>query len=261
MPALGYHVPLSSVESDHRDFDAVDFNAEYLGWIPTGSMPLWSAIAEGTWRGLIDGGQYDDPIAIGIEATPELTAASIGMAARRPDGDHHVELIDKRAGVNWLLDAILSLCRSHAVCAIGLDRNGPLAGLVTPLTRAAEEQSLDITIAGAARTRDGSGLGFNSAEVAAACATIYNETGEQDDDARAEGDEVPTTRRVHHLGQPELDSAVGGAVKHFHGDRWRWDRSGSAVDVSPLFAVTLALAAGESEEWIGGAYDIKGSLG
>lgn len=258
MPALGYTVPLANVRSDYRDLSGsgqlVDFCAEYLGWAPTGAMPLWTTIAEQTWRDLFHGGQYREPVAIGIDANPELTVASISMAAEVEEGgDVHLELIARKAGVNWLVEAILSLCRKFPVCGIGIDRNGPLAGIVMPLTRAAEEQNLDITIAGL------SGAGLNSAEVAAACATIYNMTGEHDDDARAE--ESPTTRRVRHIAQPEFDAAVGGAIRHFHGDRWRWDRAGSAIDVSPLFAATLAFYAGEQEEWIGAAYDIRQSLG
>lgn len=249
MPGLGYTVPVENVRSDFHNLDLIDFCAEYLGWGPTGALPLWSTVSEQTWHDLIHGGQYQEPVAIGVDATPELTAASIGMAAQcSAGGDIHIELLDRRAGVNWVVEAILWLCRSQPVCAVGIDRNGPLAGIVRPLTRAAEEQRVDITI-----------VELNSAEVSAACAQLYNETGEHDDDSPEA--EAPTLRRVHHISQAELDAAVGGAVKHYHGDRWRWDRVGSAVDVSPLFAVTLARAAGEAEEWIGGAYDIRKSLG
>lgn len=254
MPALGYTVPVRNVRSDFGKLDLVDFCAEYLGWWPTGTLPLWSTITEQTWRDLFHDGRYLEPIALGVDASPELTVSSIGAAAQISEGgDIHLELIDRRAGVNWLVEAILSLCRSHPVCAIGIDRNGPLAGLVRPLTRAAGEQNLDITIVG------GNGTGLNSAEVSAACATIYNETGEHDDD----DPEAPpaTLRRVRHIAQPDLDAAVAGVLRHYHGDRWRWNRSGSAVDISPLFSVTLARYAGEQEEWVGATYDIRSSLG
>jgi len=254
MPALGYTVPIKNVRSDFGTgdgdgLDLVDFCAEYLGWPPTGTLPMWTTIQEQTWRDLFHGGDYMEPIALGVDANPELTVASIGMAAQVSEGgDHHLELIARRAGVNWVVEAILSLCRSQPVCAIGIDRNGPLAGIVLPLTRAAEEQNLDITV-----------VELTSAMTSAACATVYNETGEHDDDRKTE--EAPTLRRVHHISQPELDAAVGGAVRHFHGDRWRWDRVGSATDVTPLSACTWALYAGEMEEWVGAAYDVESSLG
>lgn len=266
MPALGYTVPIRNVRSDFGDLDLIDFMAEYLGIWPTGDLPMWTTIGEHTWRDLIHSGQYEEPIALGLEATPELTAASIGMAAQMETGadptgrDVHVELIDRRSGVNWLVEATLSLCRTQPVCAIGIDRNGPLAGIVRPLTRAAEEQKLDITIVGARDRETGTGVGLNSAEWSAACAQFYNMTGEHDDDQQAE-DEPVTLRRVHHIGQADLDAAVGGVVRHYHGDRWRWHRTASSVDVTPLGAVTAALAAGDAEEWVGGAYDIRDSLG
>jgi hypothetical protein len=256
MPALGYTVPLRNVRNDFGDLDLVDFMAEYLGIEPSGALPLWSTIGEQTWRDLVHGGQYMEPVALGLDATPELTAGSIGMAAQISDGgDVHVELIDRRAGVNWLVEATLSLCRRFPVCAVGIDRNGPLAGLVRPLTRAAAELNLDITV-----------VELNSAEYSAACATVYNMTGEHDDDDRTDRtggpeDEPVTLRRVRHIAQPDLDAAVGGAVRHYHGDRWRWHRTGSATDVSPLGAVTAAVAAGDAEEWVGAQYDIRSSLG
>jgi hypothetical protein len=249
MPALGYTVPIKNVRNDFATLDLIDFMAEYGGIWPTGNMPMWTTIQEQTWRDLFHGGQYQEPMALGVDANPELTTASLGMAAQISDGgDVHLELLDRRGGVRWLVEAILSVCRSQPICAVGIDRNGPLAGMIKPLERAADEQRIDVEI-----------VALNSAEVAAACATIYNETGEQDDDEP--GSEAPTLRRVRHIGQPDLDAAVGGVVKHYVGDRWRWHRTGSAVDVSPLYAVTLARAAGEQEEWVGGAYDIRKSLG
>lgn len=256
MPALGYTVPIRNVREDFGTLDLVDFMAEYLGVPPTGNMPLWTLIKEQTWRDLVHGGEYMEPVALGVDATPELTAATLGMAAQITEGgDIHLEVIERKGGVNWLVPAILAVCRRFPVCAIGIDRNGPLAGIVQPLTRAADEQNLDITIVGG-NTNKRQGVGLNSAEVAAACATIYNETGEQDDQT-----ETPTIRRVRHIAQDVLDVAVGGAVKHFVGDRWRFHRAGSAVDVDALYAVALARYAGEVEEWIGGEYDARDSLG
>jgi hypothetical protein len=262
MPALGYTVPIKNVRSDFRKLDLVDFMAEYLGIWPTGNLPLWTTISEQTWRDLFHDGIYQDPVALGLAATPELTASSIGMAAQISDGgDVHAELIDRRSGVNWLIPATLSLCRSQSVCGIGLDKTGPLAGIVTPLTRAAEEQNLDITIVGTYSRELKNGTGLSSAEWSAACATFYNMTGEHDEGAERVEDEAVSLRRVRHIAQRELDDAVGGVVRHFHGLRWRWDPVGSATDISPLDAVTAAVAAGDDQEWVGGEYDIMDSLG
>jgi hypothetical protein len=47
------------------------------------------------------------------------------------------------------------------------------------------------------------------------------------------------------LGTPELKAALKGASKRSLGDSWAWARKSSAVDISPLVAVTLALRRAE----------------
>lgn len=248
MPGLGFTVPEETVADDFGEMGREDFDAEYLGIWPTGGSAGWQTIGRDTWSQLRIGlPEYTDPIALGVDANPQLSSASISMAGIQPDSDIHVELIDRRAGVNWIIQAVLSIVRSHSVCALGIDRNGPLAGLVTPLTRALIEDNLDLTI-----------VAFNAPETAAACAEFYNLTGEQDD---ADGTDVQTTRRVRHIGQAEMDQSVGGVLQRRQGDRWRWDREESTADTGPIFSATMAVAAGEREEWIGGQYDIRDSLG
>jgi hypothetical protein len=58
-------------------------------------------------------------------------------------------------------------------------------------------------------------------------------------------------RTLRHLGTPELVNALRGAAKRPLGEAWAWSRKSSAVDISPLVTVTLALwklrAAGSGE--------------
>jgi hypothetical protein len=65
-------------------------------------------------------------------------------------------------------------------------------------------------------------------EMAQACGAFYT----------AVTDEEPTVR---HLGQPELNAAVGGARKRNLADAWAWHRRDASVDISPLVAATLAV--------------------
>jgi hypothetical protein len=46
--------------------------------------------------------------------------------------------------------------------------------------------------------------------------------------------------RLRHIGQPDLDAAVGAATQRKLGDSWLWSRRDSK-DISPLCASTLAL--------------------
>ena len=49
-----------------------------------------------------------------------------------------------------------------------------------------------------------------------------------------------TGDQLRHLGQDELDVAVGAATRKATGDAWRWARRSTDVDISPLCAVSLA---------------------
>jgi hypothetical protein len=59
--------------------------------------------------------------------------------------------------------------------------------------------------------------------------------------------------RLRHLGTPELVEALEGAEKRPLGDAWAWSRINSAVDISPLVAVTIAhWAAQKTKKRLGG---------
>ena len=252
MPGLGITARERNVRSDFETMRAegnlADFKAEYLGIEPLGNEPKWLVVREATWRNLwTPNAAYRHPIALGVDADPDQAATSIGQAALTDDGDTFVELIDRRAGLAWAVDALVTLCRLHRPCALGVDRNGPAAAIIEPLRRVLADEGLDVEL-----------CPFDTKQVAAACSQLFHETGEKDPD---EPVELETRRRLCHLGQHELDTAVGGAIKHWVGDQWRWARGDAATDCSPLYAVTLARAAGEVAEWVGAAYDIAASLG
>ncbi len=50
-----------------------------------------------------------------------------------------------------------------------------------------------------------------------------------------------TQGEVRHPPNVDLEAAARGATKRALGDAWAWSRRNSAVDISPLVAVTLAL--------------------
>jgi hypothetical protein len=247
MPALGHTVQERAVRSDFESTDLSDFCAEYLGWEPSPQAARWNVVSEATWRNLTVPnvqGAYSDPIALGVDAQPDQSAASVGMSALTPSGDTYVEVIERRPGITWVVDALVELCQRHWPCAVGVAAHGPAASQIEPLRRAMVEANIDVPI-----------VAMQGPDVAKACAQFYAETGEV---GEFDGD---TGRRIAHIGQPELDASVAGAAKYTFSDEWRWMRSGEVADASPLYAVTLARAAGESVEWVGGTYNISDSLG
>jgi hypothetical protein len=264
LPTLGFHPGAvrsvrSSYEAAVGNGQLVDFCAEILGWEPAPGQLRWGVVSEATWRALIipaHRGAYQDPVAFGVDAQPDQSTASIGMAARTVMGDTFVELIERKPGLNWTIPALVKLAAEHGPCAIGIAAHGPAASIIEPLRRALLEADVDCP-----PSVDKSIVkAFQGPDVSKACRQFFLETGEvgeydQDDPAH------DVNRRLVHIDQPELNASLAGAVKYTFSDEWRWQRSSDGGDASPLYSVTLARAAGESVEWLGGSYDIRDSLG
>lgn len=249
MPALSAGlVSEDKVRQDSQSMDLVDFMAEYLSVEPDASTAKWSVIGEATWRSLAVPavrGRYLDPVAFGVDATPDLSMAAIGMSARDVNDDSYVELIERQPGLNWAVPALVDLSKRFGPCAIGIAAHGPAAPIIEPLRRALLEADADTEL-----------VEMQGPAVGQACRQFYLETGEV-----GEPGEEATDRRVRHPDDAELNAAVAGAQKYVWSDEWRFARSGEGGDVSPLYAVVLARAAGEKVEWLGGSYDIASSLG
>jgi hypothetical protein len=262
MPGLGHTVPVSRVRDDFErmagEGNLVDFCAEYLGWVPEATAARWQVVSEATWRALVvpaTRNAYVEPVAFGVDATPDQSAASIGMSAKTLMGDTFVELIDRRPGLNWTIPALVKLAMEHGPCAIGIAAHGPAASIIEPLRRALLEANVDAPVS----TDKSIVKTFQGPAVSKACRQFYLETGEVGE--VVDDPEFDVNRRIVHIDQPELNASLAGAAKYTFSDEWRWQRSGEGGDASPLYAVTLARAAGEEVEWLGGSYNIADSLG
>lgn len=249
MPALGHTITEKSVREDFDGdaFSLIDFCAEYLGWEPQVSAKQWQAVRRGVWDGLWDPGSTPlDPVALSVDTNLERSVTSIGLAARREDGDWHLELVDRRPGVDWSVARLVELCERWMPCAVAVDVNGPAASLVTgqaPLTTALAAAGLSVPV-----------WRPNLREVAGACAGLFDATGQVDGDGQ-----VLEPRRVHHLGQQELTDSAAAARRRTVGSQWVFDRQ--SPECPPIYTVSLALAAGERVDWAGGDYDVASSLG
>lgn len=255
LPGLGHTVQVSRIRSDFERMaaagDLIDFCAEYLGWVPEAGAAKWAVVSEATWRALEIAptrGAYVDPVAFGVDATPDQSAASIGMSAKTLMGDTFVELIERKPGLSWTVPALVKLALENGPCAIGIAAHGPAAPIIEPLRRALLEANADCPI-----------IDMQGPEVSRACRQFYLETGEVGE--VADEPDFDVNRRIVHIGQAELDASLAGAAKYTFSDEWRWQRTGEGGDASPLYSVTLARAAGERVEWLGGSYDIADSLG
>jgi hypothetical protein len=208
MPALGTLIDLETVGADLAAMDEGEFARAYLNRWSAGGTPVFS-LAE--WVACLDSSSSGwSTVAFGVDVAPDRGHASIAAAASRVDGRIHLELVDRRAGTDWLVERVGELLERHAPVAITVDPAGPAGSLVTDLTRLPRVPPLVLVTA---------------RQDAAACGALFDDVA---------------TRRIAHRGQPALDDAVVAARRRSSGDAWSWSRPAVGVDPSPLIAATLA---------------------
>jgi hypothetical protein len=222
-PGLGIRISAEHVALEQRSMDPRTFAVERLG---VGDWPQTDGFAKKkihpeAWAGLTDSdSRPKDPVCFCLDVSPDRAWASIGVAGRRSDGLAHLETIDRGSlrGTGWVVERCVELTKKHRNVGLALAANGPVASLLPDLQKAG------LTL----QTEPGRGtiILVNSAEEAQACGGLYDAVDQS---------------LLRHLGTPDLQAAIAGAVARPLGDRWAWNRKDSTIDISPLVAVTLAL--------------------
>jgi len=208
-PALGIRISEEHVEREYRAMGqgGPEFVRERLGIWDEGDGEN-TALAVETWLTLHDARSVAlDPVAFGVDVSPE-GVASISSFGARSDGKFHVEVIEHRSGTSWVVDRLVELSRKWNPSAIVIDVGSPAGALLPDL----ERSSLQLTKI----------AGREMAQASVAFAALI------------------TNGVVHHLDQPDLNSAVAAAKRRNVGDLWAFGRRGSFIDISPLVACSLA---------------------
>jgi hypothetical protein len=182
-----------------------------IGSWPDPSENGQQVISDEAWLALVDtASKRSGSVCFFYDVTPNGSHASVAVGGQRADGLHHVEIVEHRSGTGWLVDRLEELQDRHGPEAIECDgRNPAAAKFVDELAlRAVQVHEID------------------TSEHAQACSGLVN---------------AVTDETFRHLGTPEVLAAVRGATKRTVGDGWLWSRKSSAVDISPLVALTGAL--------------------
>lgn len=213
-PGLGIRISRQHVEHERRSMDRRTFAVERLGigdWPRTdGHGP--QVISEEAWSECVDArSRAQDPVCFAVDVAPDRSSAAIAVAGARTDGLSHIEVVEHRRGTGWILERVCELVERHETAAVIGDSIGPAATLVETL----EKQLSTIEV-----------ISVNAKEYGRACGTFFDACDQ---------------RSLRHLDTPELSGAVRGAAQRSLGDAWAWSRKNSAVDITPLVAVTLAL--------------------
>jgi hypothetical protein len=212
-PALeaGRGQGLAFFEEQYRRLDLRSFCREHLGvWDPPPAPEGYSIIPADAWEACRDPSSKPvGGLAFAIDVSPDRSWSSIAAAAGQ-----HVEVtgrddvLDYRPGTDWVVPRVKQLQGRWG---------GKVAVAVGSPAWSLEQELNDAKVILQP---------VAVAEHAQACGDLF-------DDIK--------TRRLRHIGQRPLDAAVAGADKApYSRDSWLWSRRTSAVDISPLVAVTLA---------------------
>jgi hypothetical protein len=174
---------------------------------------VWSELGDPESRRVGD-------VALAVDVTPLRTHATIAMYGVRADGIGHVQVVTYGEGVDWVVAKLAELKAVLDPVAIALDPKGGASSLLGEL------EAAGITAPADPEHPARGDLALPLAhEVAQA-------TGQFIDAVRE--------KRLRHVGQPELSSAVANAKTRPLLDAVAWGRKQSDVDISPLVGVTLA---------------------
>lgn len=208
MPALGITTPIEAIREEFGKMQLSEFRRAYLNqWVTALSDPV---IPLEVWNGLADErSEMVGDLALAFDVTPDRARSSIAAAGQRPDGLWHVEIVDARAGTDWLPRKLVELVEAHGPSGVYCDPGGPAGSVLPALQRLGLEP---VTVSGAEHAR--------------ACGLLF---------------ESAMQKQLRHLGTVELIAALDGAAQRPLVDAWAWSRKSSNVDISPLVAVTLAL--------------------
>jgi hypothetical protein len=137
-PGLGIRISLEHVANECGGaLGPREFAVERLGigdWPDLDQDDSDAVISRETWAELLDvGSQAQDPVCFAIDVRPDFTAAAIGAAGHREDGLAHLEVVDHRAGTNWLVERLVELGR-HRPVAICFDERSPAAAVAKRAT-------------------------------------------------------------------------------------------------------------------------------
>lgn len=219
-PALGHRIRIATLRSDAATDPEWVYRTEVLCQWSEGSLEgpfppdSWERSADEASR-RADGAD----IALCVDVSWDRSMSHIGLASMRADGNVHVEVIASRTGTSWVADWLTDPDRSEAVLSapVAVQAKGsPCASLVQPLREAGVEV-----------------VEWGGSELGAGTGAFY-------DRVRSAVGEGAAETGLRHRNQPILNIAAANAATKPLGDSWCWDRRKSAVDVSPLVAVTGA---------------------
>jgi hypothetical protein len=210
---IGTLTTMETMEIRFAKLPRPQFLREYLGMWPEDYTQ--SAIGAALWRGAeVDFVDKPADFAAAFDVAPDGSESAFVAAWRDDDGVAYIEVLGHEPGTTWLGPMVQAHQKRYPRMRVGYDSIG--AALVE-----ADEM-------GKLRDPKPKIEALRMSDIAAACAAFMRDLG---------------NARLHHFGQPGLDSAVAGAAKRqMLGEKaWAWGRAASGGSITTLIAGTNAL--------------------
>jgi hypothetical protein len=204
-PAYGHTINAAAMRDALDQMGPVEFARAYGNQWPTAATSWragWPALAS---EDLIPEAAR---VFLAADARVDHRAASVAAAGELADGRIGVEIVENRGGVEWLTGRLAELTKRHR-CPVSINTAGPLGYLIPALQESGVR--VDAITAG------------DYADAAGKLRTLIADGG------------------ITHRDDPRLNSAVEGVETRAAGDRSVWRKRDSAVDETPLVAVSLAV--------------------
>lgn len=189
------------------------FAREHLG--------VWDAPAEAgggdvdatAWKSLDVGVEDQRPskVALSVDMSPDRQWCHIGLAGVRADGRRHLQVVQSFKGTAGVVERVAELVAKWSPVGVAVNPSAPAGSLIAELE--------DVGV---------SPVLVSGRQVAQATGMLVDGIDE---------------RTVCHGSQPLLDISVAAVRFRRSGDAQVWDHRNPTTDISPLFAVTLALYA------------------
>lgn len=209
-PALGHTIELETLQTEHDEMPADEFNRAYLGWWQTTKTRPW-VIPAASWNACAIGADEVDWDGIpiwSVDVSPDRDWASIGFAARTPGARAWLEVVEHQLGTGWVVPHLRKLRETVGGDDVAIDGSGPAGALQSDLEEA----------------------GF----------TVHRLTLSQKVDACGALSDDVLAKAIRHGGDTELDTALAAAAKRKSGDAFLWARRNSEDDITPLYVATLS---------------------
>ncbi|HWJ10988.1 MAG TPA: hypothetical protein VNS46_16525, partial [Nocardioides sp.] len=224
-PALGIRITEETIARERRSMGAVEFARERLGIWPRRNTAGGGVLDPRVWADMRDpASKRSGDVAVALDVTPMRDHGSIGLYGPREDELEHMQLVDYREGIGWMVARAAELKDALDPICFVIDAKNGAAALIPELAEVGIRVPEDPE-----RPKRGDLLVLGTAEVADA-------VGQFIDGYRQ------TPPRYRHIGQEPLDTAIRNVKARPIGDAGQiaWGRKLSDVDIGPVQVVTEA---------------------